>query len=191
MSDPVTYNFYGTTVPVLRNIHLSAISTLRSAKNEQTKGGLPSDEEILDSNFGDMFPFRNQPTLLAKFSLAAVDFLKLSKAEAPAFSTGFKSLDEVIAFFESANKVLESINEQEYNDAAEKSCDISLGPGKATLQMAGLADYIHGFVIPNAYFHLNAMYMLLRSKGFKLGKGVYINPFMSEQQKKDWAALRK
>jgi hypothetical protein len=31
----------------------------------------------------------------------------------------------------------------------------------------------------------------LRSKGFKLGKGVYIGSFMSEQQQKDWAPLRK
>lgn len=191
MSDPVTYNFYGTTVPVLLNINASAISTLRSAKDEQSKGSFPSDQEILDSTFGDMLPFRMQPILLAKFSLAALDYLKLLKTEVPAFRPDYKSLDEVIEFFEGVKKALESIDEKEYNDAAEKSCDVSLGPGKPTLQMAGLADYFHGFVIPNSYFHLNAMYMLLRNAGFKLGKGVYIGPFMSEQQNKDWAPIRK
>ncbi|RZK28953.1 MAG: DUF1993 family protein, partial [Hymenobacter sp.] len=54
-----------------------------------------------------------------------------------------------------------------------------------------LADYIHTFAVPNSYFHLNAMYMLLRSKGFKLGKGVYVGSFMSAQQQSDWAPLRK
>ena len=191
MSDPITYSFYGVTIPVLLSIHTSAISTLRSVKDEQAKGGLPSDEEILDSTFGDMLPFRMQPILLAKFSLAALGYLKLPKSEVPAFNPGFTSLDEVIEFFENANKALKSIDEKEYNDAAEKSCDISLGPGKPTLHMTGLADYFHGFVVPNSYFHLNTMYMLLRSKGFKLGKGVYIGPFMSEQQQKDWAPLRK
>jgi hypothetical protein len=39
------------------------------------------------------------------------------------------------------------------------------------------------------YFHLNAMYMLLRSKGFALGKGTYVKAFFSEQAKKDWAPL--
>lgn len=189
MSDPITYNFYGTTVPVLRSISNTAINTIRAAKDEQSKGSLPSDQEILDSAFGDMLPFRMQPILLAKFSLAALDYLKLSKADAPAMNPGFKTLDEVIEFFESMNKVLENIDEKEYNDAAEKSCDISLGPGKLTLHMTGLADYFHGFVVPNSYFHLNAMYTLLRHAGFKLGKRFYVGAFMSEQQQKDWAPL--
>lgn len=190
MSDPITYNFYGTTVPVLRNISVSAINILRAAKEQQSKGGLSSDQEILDSKFGDMLPFRMQPIILAKFSVAGPEFLKLTKAEPLTLDPGFKSLDEVIEFFENFKKVLESIDEKEYNDAAEKSCDVSLGPGKPTLQMTGLADYIHSFVIPNSYFHLNAMYMLLRSAGFALGKGTYIGTFMSEQQQKDWAPLR-
>lgn len=31
--------------------------------------------------------------------------------------------------------------------------------------------------------------MLLRSKGFTLGKGTYVKPFFSEQAAKDWAPL--
>lgn len=190
MSDPVNYSFYGTTVPVLRNISSAAISALRTAKAEQAKGNLPSDQEILDSQIGDMLAFRVQPVLLAKFSLAALEYLKLAKTDVPAMRPDFASLDEVIEFFERAVKVYDSIDEKEYNDAAEKSADVSLGPGKPTLHMTGLADYFHSFVIPNSYFHLNAMYMLLRNAGFKLGKGVYVGPFMSEQQQKDWAPLR-
>jgi hypothetical protein len=33
------------------------------------------------------------------------------------------------------------------------------------------------------------MYMLLRNKGFTLGKGAYIRGFLSEQARKDWAPL--
>jgi hypothetical protein len=190
MSDPVAYNFYGTTVPVLKSISNSAISTLRAAKDEQSKGSLPSDQDILDSTFADMLPFRVQPVILVKFGVAALEYLKLSKVDSPTLDPGFKSLDEVIAFFESYVKMLDSIDEKEYNAAADKSCDVSIGPGKPTLHMTGLADYFHTFVVPNSYFHLNAMYMLLRSKGFKLGKGQYIGAFMSEQQQKDWAPLR-
>lgn len=189
-SDPVTYNFYGTTVPVLRNVSAAAINTLRTTKDEQSKGSFPCDQEILDFKFGDMMPFRMQPVLLAKFSLEALGFLKLTKADVPEMKTDFKTLDEVIEFFEAVKKVFENIDEKTYNEAAEKSCDVSIGPGKPTLHVTGLADYIHGFVIPNSYFHLNAMYMLLRNAGFKLGKGVYIGSFMSEQQQKDWASLR-
>jgi hypothetical protein len=188
MSDPVTYNFYGTTIPVLRNIFISAVNTLRAAKDEQSKGGLPSDQEILDSKFGDMMSFRLQPMLLAKFSVVALEAFKLPAVEVPALKTDFTTLDEVIELFEGLVKVCDSVDEKAYNDSAEKGVDIPLS--SLTLHMTGLADYFHGFVIPNSYFHLNAMYMLLRSAGFKLGKGHYIGAYMSEQLQKDWAPLR-
>lgn len=189
MFDPVTYSFYGTTVPLLLNINASAINTLRTAKHEQAKFSRPSDQAILDSNFGDMLPFRKQPLLMAKFSLAPLEYFKLSKIESPALTNDYKTLDEVIEFFEGVQKVFESIDEKDYNEAAEKSCEIFVAPSMPPLHVAGFADYCHGFVIPNSYFHLNTMYMLLRNAGFQLGKAVYVDPFKSEQQLKDWAAL--
>ncbi|KZM18950.1 uncharacterized protein EKO05_0009398 [Ascochyta rabiei] len=190
MSDPVTYNFYGTTVPVLRSISISAANIIRAAQAEQSKGNMPSDQEILDSKLGDMLPFRTQPILLAKFIVAALEYLKLAQVDLPALGTDFKTLDEVVELLQSLKKVLENIDEKAYNDAAQKSVDIPIGSKGPILHMTGFADYFHGFVVPNAYFHLNAMYMLLRSAGFKLGKGVYIGSFMSEQQHKDWAPMR-
>jgi hypothetical protein len=191
MSDPVTYNFYLTTVPVLRNITISAINVLRTAKDEQSKSSLPADEQILDSTFGDILPFRVQPMLLAKFSVAALEFLKLPKAGVPALRADFKTLDEMIMeFFQGIKAVFDSIDEKGYNEAAEKSCDVSIGPGKPTLHMTGLFDYFHGFAIPNSYFHLNAINMMLGNAGFNLGQDVYLETFMSEQQQKDWAYSR-
>jgi hypothetical protein len=99
MSDPVTYNFNLTTVPVLRNITISTINVLRTAKDEQSKSSLPADEQILDSTFGDILPFRVQPMLLANFSVAALEFLKLPKAGVPALRADFKTLDEMIIEF--------------------------------------------------------------------------------------------
>ncbi|KAH6614346.1 hypothetical protein C7974DRAFT_345517 [Boeremia exigua] len=190
MSDPVTYNFYGATIPVLRSIHNSVIKSLRTAKDEQAKGDRPSDEEVLNSAFGDMLPFRVQPILTVKFSLAALKYLELSKVEHPALRSDWKSFDEIIEFFEAANKVLDGVDEKTFNDAAEKSLEVSVSPAAPVLQITGFADHVHTFVIPNSYFHLNAMYMLLRNAGFKLGKGIFLDAFMSEQQKKDWAPLK-
>lgn len=195
MADPVTYSFYGTTIPVLKNIASTAISILTAAKTERANdvdGNLPTEEEILDSNLGNMFPFRLQPTLLAKFSVVALEEHKLNGATAfPELNpAGFKSFDDVIAFFEKLRAAYTAIDEKAYNDSAEKSASVHFANVDLTLRMSGMADYFHGFVIPNSYFHLNAMYMVLRSKGFKLGKEVYIASWMSEQQHKDWEPLR-
>lgn len=194
MSDPVTYSFYGTTVPVLRNVATSAISILTAAKTEcasADEGNFPTEQELLDHQFGNMLPFRVQPILLAKFPTAAIQHLHLNgSTTVPAMSPAFTSFDDVIEFFKQLQAVYDAIDEKTFNESAEKSVDVPIESAKVTLHMTGLADYFHGFVIPNCYFHLNAMYMLLRSKGFKLGKGVYIGCWMSDQQKEDWAPLR-
>jgi hypothetical protein len=194
MADPVTYSFYGTTVPVLRNIATSAIRILTAAKNEMSKaaeGRFPSEKEILEAQFGSMLPFRFQPILYAKFSLMGLKHLQLNgSTPIPTLSPDFSSLDQVINFFREVEAVFDAIDEEAYNQSANTTIDIPMEKSGKTLHMTGLADYTHGFVVPHSYFHLNAMYMLLRSKGFELGKGVYINPWMSEQQIKDWAPLR-
>lgn len=195
MSNPVTYSFYGTTIPVLRNCARSAISILTAAQDEISKAGangaLPSEQEILDAKFGDMLPFRVQPILLTKFPLNALKHLGLnSSTPIPKFNPAYSTFDDVIEFFNQSIAVYDAVDEKAYNESSEKSVDVAFENAGKTLVMKGLADYFHGFVVPNAWFHLNTMYMILRSKGFTLGKGVYVQSFMSEQQKKDWAPLK-
>ncbi|KAF2821151.1 hypothetical protein CC86DRAFT_397618 [Ophiobolus disseminans] len=194
MADPVTYSFYGTTVPVLRSCCKSAISILTTAQKELSDaepGKFPDEKELLDAHFGTMFAFRQQPIMLAKFPLVALQHHSLSSAPAPSLDpSSFDSLASVVDFFQKMDAVLAGVDEAKFNDAAEKGVDVPFQQAGKTLHMSGMADFYHGFVVPNAYFHLNAMYMLLRSKGFALGKGVYVGSWMSETQMKDWAPLR-
>ncbi|OAL03118.1 hypothetical protein IQ06DRAFT_218423 [Phaeosphaeriaceae sp. SRC1lsM3a] len=192
MADPITYTFHGTVVSTLINTCNSAISILTTAKDEISKNSsLPSEQEILDLNFGDMLPFRVQPILCTKFPAEAFRKTGLTSAPSPTYDpSSFSDLSSVIEFFKQVKALYESIDAKAFNDAAGKSVDVPFDSMGKTLTMTGLADYMHSFCVPNAYFHINAMYMLLRNKGFKLGKGVYVGTFMSEQQKKDWAPLR-
>jgi hypothetical protein len=195
MSDPVTYSFYGTTVPVFRNIFTSVIRAIKSAQEERAKAAdgktFPSDQEILASKFGDMLPFAIQPALMTKFSVQAFTFLNLPKTEVPDIRYDFTTLDEIVEYYEKLVAVLDSIDEKTYNESATKPVDMLIESKNLTLNMSAFADYLHSFVVPHSYFHLNCMYMLLRNAGFSLGKGVYIGPFMSETQKKDWSPLTK
>lgn len=191
MADPMTYSFYGTVVPTLIKVCNSAISILTTAQKElAATPSLGTEQEILDSNFGDMLPFRVQPILGTKFPAEAFRKTGLTSSPPPTYDPSFANLDAVIEFFKTVKAMYESIDAEAFNAAAEKSVEVSFESMGKTLTMSGLADYMHSFGVPNAFFHLNCMYMLLRSKGFKLGKGVYVGVFMSEQQQKDWAPLR-
>lgn len=191
MSDPTTYTFYGTTIPVLRNINNSAISILTTAQTELAAGLQVTEQELLDTSVADMLPLRMQPILLAKFQTAPISTLSLSTAPIPALDPSFTSLSAVIDFFKAMNAVLDAIDEKAWNEAAEKGFELHMESVGKTLNISGLADYWHGFVVPNSYFHLNAMYMLLRGKGCKLGKSCYVGTWMSETLRGDFKPLRE
>lgn len=137
-----------------------------------------------------MLPLSKQPILFAKFSLVGLDALSLSSVPSPALDTEFKTLQDMIDYFKSLDASFAGVDEAKFNASAEKSIDIPFPQMGKTLTMTGLEDYFHGFVLPHDYFHVNTIYMLLRSVGFALGKGVYVGAHMSEQLKKDWAPLR-
>jgi hypothetical protein len=184
-------SFYGTTVPVLRNIAKSGISILTAARDERkSKDSLPTEEDALNAKFGDMLPARHQPIILGKFAVSGIQALNLhGSATVPAMDpSSFTTFDDVIKFFEQIVAVLDAVDEKAFNESAQKSVDVPVA--SKTLHMTGMQDYYDSFVVPNSYFHLNSLYMLLRSKGFTLGKGTYINSFMSEQQMNDWKPLR-
>ncbi|KAI8935050.1 hypothetical protein NX059_008714 [Plenodomus lindquistii] len=155
MSDPVTYSFYGTTVPVLRNFATSAITMLTTAKHKRSIAAetlSPTEQEILDLIFADMFPFRMQPVSLARYSIVVLEDLKLNGDTAfPAMNTSFTSFDDIVEFFKQMQVGLGAIDETEYNECAEKSANVRIEGLDVTLHMTGLADHFHGFVIPNSY----------------------------------------
>jgi hypothetical protein len=191
----MTYSLYGTTIPTLRQISQSAINTISAAQAElaaASPGTLPGETELLDASFADMLPFRVQPILLSKFPLVALSHLSLhGNAPLPVFAPTFASLSDVKDFFTQCIACYDAVDEKAFNEAADKGVDVPFENMGKTLHMEKLADYYHCFVVPNAYFHLNAMYMLLRSKGFKLGKSAYVGSFMSETQIRDWKPLKE
>ena len=62
---------------------------------------------------------------------------------------------------------VESIAEASYAGAEER--DIVIPTRAAELRFKGL-DYLLSFALPNFYFHVSAVYMILRHNGVELGK---------------------
>ncbi|KAF9741376.1 hypothetical protein PMIN04_004180 [Paraphaeosphaeria minitans] len=183
-------SFYDTTIPQLRKINDAAINILTVAQTEIANGLAITESEMLDASFSKMLPFRMQPTLLATFEMAPITKLNLSSADIPRIdSASFTSFDSVIELHKALNAVLDSVSRDAWNEAADKG--FAVGMGGKTLNVTALKDYVEGFMVPHCWFHLNAMYMLLRSKGFMLGKGVFVGAWMSETLKNDFAAMRE
>lgn len=63
-------------------------------------------------------------------------------------------------------------------DAKPADATVPCKFGPQMYQCQGPADYIHGYVVPTVYFHLNMIYAILRGKGVPLGKTDYMGEFM-------------
>jgi hypothetical protein len=146
-----SYSFYQTTVPAFRGIANSAINFLTAAKDEQSKNSsLPSDQDLLNAQLGDMLPLRMQPILVSKFPIDGLTALKLTGSASPPTMdpSTFSSLDDVINFFKQIVAVFDAVDEKAYNESAGKSFDVTVA-GK-TMTMTSLAEYYNSFAIPNS-----------------------------------------
>jgi uncharacterized protein len=55
---------------------------------------------------------------------------------------------------------------------------IGLGPGKEATMLTW--QYVHGYIIPNVFFHTVTAYDIARKEGVDLGKMDFIAPFMGK-----------
>jgi len=144
-------SFYQATVPTFKGIANSAVGFLTAAKEEAEKNSsLPSGQDLLNAQLGDMLPLRMQPILVSKFPLDGLTTLKLNGSTAPPSldPSSFQSIDDVINFFKQVAAVFDAVDEKTYNESAEKSFDVTVA-GK-TMTMSSLAEYYNSFVIPNS-----------------------------------------
>ncbi|KAI5458655.1 hypothetical protein BGZ63DRAFT_407048 [Mariannaea sp. PMI_226] len=75
-------------------------------------------------------------------------------------------------------EILDAIDKDAFNARAAAEVTIGMGPGKtATLT---LQQYIHGYVVPNLFFHTTTAYGILRKEGVTLGKTDFLQHFLGK-----------
>ncbi len=125
------------------------------------------EAELLEARIApDMFPLAKQVQIAS--DIAKGGAARLSGADAPAMAdteASFADLkdrcDKTIAF-------LQSVDPAAVNEGYDKEVVITF-PNGAGMRMDG-ATYVHGFVLPNVYFHASMVYALLRGAGVEIGK---------------------
>ena len=71
-------------------------------------------------------------------------------------------------------KALAFVNSvQKTKFAGSEDRDIAITTRRGELKFKGL-DYLRDFVLPNLYFHITAVYAILRHNGVELGKADFL-----------------
>jgi hypothetical protein len=115
-----------------------------------------------------MFPLARQ----VQSSCDGAKFLaaRLSGREAPKHADTEQTMAELHARIASVREYLAGFKEADFEGADERTVKLGFMPGKGQ----NGADHLHEMNLPNTYFHLVAVYAILRHNGVPLGKMDYI-----------------
>lgn len=116
----------------------------------------------------DMFPLVRQVQMAcdtAKFAAA-----RMSAKTAPIHPDDEKTLRELINRIDKTLDYLTTFTKADFTNYATEKITFPWVPGK---YIEG-GDFFESHAIPNFYFHVTAVYMLLRAAGVEIGKGDFL-----------------
>jgi hypothetical protein len=118
----------------------------------------------------DMLPFTRQVQIASdsvKNCLA-----RLAAVEPPKWPDTEATLDELRARIRKTIDYAQSFSAAKLDGAESRQITLPMGPGR-TITLSGEA-MLHGFSLPNFFFHCTMTYALLRQGGVELGKMDYL-----------------
>jgi hypothetical protein len=169
-----SYTLYDASFGVIKDA-LEALSTILDKIAASPVAGSIAEARI----HPDMLPFSFQVhfiTVVAHKCLARIsaqfNIEDLSSEE-------LTSVDAMKARIAKIQKQLESVTKEAINSRENETVKLGLGPGKPEVDIKAW-QYVHGYAVPNIYFHLVTAYDIARKEGVELGKRDFQNPFLGK-----------
>lgn len=116
----------------------------------------------------DMFPLGRQIQIACDVAKGVAS--RLTGVAAPVFEDTEKTFDDYMNRIQKTMAFLEGFKPEQFAGYETKKIEFPWVPGK---YLNG-KDYLVQHAIPNFYFHVSAVYMILRANGIELGKGDFL-----------------
>lgn len=173
-------SLYSISIPVLLNILETTKHVLAKGASHAEAAGTSVAEHLGARLYPDMLPLRAQVYVICATARKAVERLTgtAPPGTLPDHTKEF-DLAELQALLADTEKVLRGVEPATVDGREQVRVPCAFGPASYE---ATAVDYVHGYPIPTAYFHLNMLYAILRSRGVPLGKTDYMEPFMKSFQ---------
>ncbi len=169
-------SLYSISIAVLLNIVTVTGDILKKGGEHAEAKGVPASEYVGARIHEDMLPLQAQVFIVRMMAFRAVERLT---GTAPAGEVGDakaeRTLAELLAVVDDTARVLRAVTPESVD--GRELARVPCASGPATYETSA-AEYVLGFLVPTAFFHVNMIYAILRGKGVPLGKSDYIAPFM-------------
>lgn len=113
----------------------------------------------------DMLPFWRQICICCDHAKGAS--ARLAGVEVPSFPDTETTLVELQDRIAKTIAFISTIPASAFDGAEAKTITIKAGPRELTF---AAPQYLHGYAVPNFYFHMSTAYNILRSQGLEIGK---------------------
>ncbi len=145
---------------------LTALSKIldKAEAHAQAKGIKP---EVLPQArlIADMFPLWRQVCIVCDHAKGAS--ARLSGHEVPSFADKEMTIPELKERIAQTIAFIQTIPDADFADAEARSITVKAGPRELTFPAP---QYLHGYALPNFYFHMTTAYNILRANGVAVGK---------------------
>jgi hypothetical protein len=166
------YTLYDASITMAKDA-LNSLSAV-VAKAEAS----PAGANIIQSSIhADMKPFRFQITCVTGTINKMV--ARLTGKDPVDLEDNLDSLDAMKARIAEVQKALDGVSRETVNARETETVPVGLGPGKPEGKLKSW-EYVHGYAVPNIYFHLTTAYNIVRKDGGDIGKMDYLSPFMGK-----------
>jgi uncharacterized protein len=173
-------SLYDISIIPLTNIVNTMTLILRKGE-EHAKANNISEADLLSARiYQDMLPLSNQvliTVMVVRRTIKNVSERTLPDLTGPT-SAYEGSLAELFQLLDGAAQDLAAITRESVDGKENQQLTFNVGP--RILKKGTAADYVHGYALPYAYFHLNIAYAILRQQGVPLGKLDYVKEFIRQ-----------
>jgi hypothetical protein len=155
-----------SAVPTLSR-YLRQLLGLLDLAQAQVDAGLADEATLLATRLApDMLPLGTQVLICGNFIPRMQAVLRGAPVQFPDWPTDLASLGETV------RGLIRTVEQWTPADFENPDRVVTGDAGQATLQMP-LRAWIHEFALPNFFFHLSTVYLLLRQQGLPLGKAQF------------------
>ena len=162
--------FYQATI-TLPIVRLQWLLSLLDKVEIQAKEKGMSDTDVLELRLApDMFALVKQIQIATDNAKGMAS--RMAAKEAPKYDDNEASLSDIRARIEKMIAYLETFTEWDFAQASTAEVRLPWFPG---MRFVG-EGYLLTYALPNFFFHIVAVYTILRSAGFDIGKWDYMGP---------------
>jgi hypothetical protein len=165
----MAFTIYDASVPPLVFMLENLGHVLKVGEAHAAEKGIAAKDYLEARLAPDMYPLTKQVQVATDMSKGCG--ARLAGAEIPRYEDNEASFAELQARLAKTIAFLKGLDAKSFAGAEDRPVTVKFP--NAEFNFIG-SSYLNNFVLPNVYFHITAVYAILRNKGVPLGKADFM-----------------